>query len=176
MVAEMITSLPSIEPMRISVETTIEMVSDIDFIEWFGILSVVLGLLALNLVTRYRRTLEGGYCQACLCQASSHETNHHAMTRDQLVHALRTVILAASLFEQVEIVQNWVNSNPRLKANLDQAQQAILSGHIPEQVVNEFSTYLVQTLSQVRPPPYYEELLAHLNAYKNHMIWNSKTT
>lgn len=96
------------------------------------------------------------------------------MTRVQLLHVLRTVILAAALFEKADMVQNWVKSNPRLKTSLDQAQQAILSGHTPDQVVSEFSTYLIQTLSQIRPLPYYAELLAHLNVSKESYSLNSQ--
>ena len=165
---------PNIESIRISVEITIEMVSDIRFVNWIGILSLVFGILALSLITCYRRILDGDYRQARSYQVRSPKLNPRAMTRVQLLHVLRTVILAAALFEKADMVQNWVKSNPRLKTSLDQAQQAILSGHTPDQVVSEFSTYLIQTLSQIRPLPYYAELLAHLNVSLDKYRLNSQ--
>ena len=83
----------------------------------------------------------------------------------RIIRCSGMVILVAAIFEQSEGIQHWINTNPRLKFKLEQAQQAILDEDSPDHVIREFSVQLIQTLQLVRPPPFYEELLCLLGEY-----------
>ena len=144
------------------------MLVNIEYISWIGILGALISMLALNLVTRCRKTVKNGVYQVNAYHQNSTNTTEatwQPVPEDQLLQTLRTVILVAAIFEQSEAMQYWINANPRLKFKLEQTQQAILDEDAPDQVIREFSVQLIQTLQQARPPPFYEELLCLLGEY-----------
>jgi len=149
------------------------MLENIEYISWIGILSALISMLALNLVVRCRKTVKNGTYQTNAYYSTitndnkvpNRQIKQDQLNTDQLLHTLRMVILVTAIFEQSESIQNWINANPRLKFKLEQAQQAILDEDNPDQVIQDFSTHMIQTLQQVRPPPFYEELLGLLGEY-----------
>ena len=141
---------------------------NMEYISWIGILGALVSMLALNLVIRCRKTVENGVYQTNDYYSNSTnaiEAINSPEKQEQLLHSLRMIILVAAIFEQSEGIQHWINTNPRLKFKLEQAQQAILDEDSPDHVIREFSVQLIQTLQLVRPPPFYEELLCLLGEY-----------